>query len=260
MCWVSGEEPEFPSIRRVLEHMDDLVLRGLAARVPALRPRFLYRARAMATVYPGGGARYSRHIDNGNQNGRVLTVIVYLNHDWEPSWGGQLRLYGPVDPSTGKPVAGFRPEDSAGPAPTDGGAGSSASAGDEGLAAKDRDSSADASPPIAPQLPAKDSSREMAAASMALPVPVSHGATGEGGRGPEWFEDIEPRGGRVLVFWSDARCPHEVLPAFHPRVALTLWYFDFGERAEAEASSGDSDATERERRRIEAEIALSRRA
>lgn len=40
-----------------------------------------------------GGARYIRHVDNSNRNGRKLTVILYLNDDWQPAHGGALRIY-----------------------------------------------------------------------------------------------------------------------------------------------------------------------
>lgn len=45
--------------------------------------------------------------------------------------------------------------------------------------------------------------------------------------------DIEPLFDRILFFWSDRRNPHEVQPAFETRYAITLWYFDAGEREEA---------------------------
>lgn len=45
--------------------------------------------------------------------------------------------------------------------------------------------------------------------------------------------DIEPVFDRILFFWSDRRNPHEVQPAYKTRYAITLWYFDAGEREEA---------------------------
>ncbi|XP_018579686.1 egl nine homolog 3 [Anoplophora glabripennis] len=52
-----------------------------------------------------------------------------------------------------------------------------------------------------------------------------------------WLEDkvadIEPLFDRLLFFWSDRRNPHEVQPAYQTRYAITLWYFDAAERAEA---------------------------
>lgn len=58
----------------------------------------------MAAVYPGGGARYTRHVDNpgGHQgNGRILTILLYLNHNWQEQDGGELVLY----PGGGEPVS-----------------------------------------------------------------------------------------------------------------------------------------------------------
>ncbi|XP_039272453.2 egl nine homolog 1-like [Styela clava] len=45
--------------------------------------------------------------------------------------------------------------------------------------------------------------------------------------------NIEPFFDRIVFFYSDERNPHEVLPAFEDRYAVTLWYFDRKERAKA---------------------------
>jgi SM-20-related protein len=77
-----------PALQRVCERLEDL-RRALArdAWLPTSR------AEIQAAHYPGGGARYVRHRDalaHGNQ--RRITAIVYLNTDWTPADGGQLRL------------------------------------------------------------------------------------------------------------------------------------------------------------------------
>lgn len=45
--------------------------------------------------------------------------------------------------------------------------------------------------------------------------------------------DVEPVLNRLLTFWSDGRNPHEVLPAYCTRYAITIWYFDAEERRRA---------------------------
>ncbi len=47
------------------------------------------------------------------------------------------------------------------------------------------------------------------------------------------YYDIEPFFGRVAIFWSDSRTPHEVLPSFKERLAISIWYLDTKERSEA---------------------------
>ena len=40
----------------------------------------------------------------------------------------------------------------------------------------------------------------------------------------EW--DVAPTAGKLVIFFSDARVPHEVLPTFRDRYAITVWYSD----------------------------------
>lgn len=45
--------------------------------------------------------------------------------------------------------------------------------------------------------------------------------------------NVEPKFNRLLLFFSDDRNPHEVLPAYAKRFAVTIWYFDEEERHKA---------------------------
>ncbi|KJH53442.1 oxidoreductase, 2OG-Fe(II) oxygenase family protein [Dictyocaulus viviparus] len=45
--------------------------------------------------------------------------------------------------------------------------------------------------------------------------------------------DIDPKADRLVFFWSDRRNPHEVMPVFRPRFAITIWYMDREERQKA---------------------------
>ncbi|XP_070776532.1 prolyl hydroxylase EGLN3 [Enoplosus armatus] len=51
--------------------------------------------------------------------------------------------------------------------------------------------------------------------------------------GKTYVSDIKPLFDRLLFFWSDRRNPHEVQPSYVTRYAITVWYFDSEERAEA---------------------------
>ena len=53
--------------------------------------------------------------------------------------------------------------------------------------------------------------------------------------------DIAPLFNRLLCFWSDRRCPHEVMPTAkgHDRFAITIWYLDAAERNRAELRTID---------------------
>jgi len=37
----------------------------------------------MCACYPAQGSHYVKHVDNPNQDGRIITAIYYLNTDWD---------------------------------------------------------------------------------------------------------------------------------------------------------------------------------
>eukprot|EP00092_Neocalanus_flemingeri_P005959 GFUD01006417.1.p1 GENE.GFUD01006417.1~~GFUD01006417.1.p1 ORF type:complete len:326 (+),score=97.37 GFUD01006417.1:113-1090(+) len=45
---------------------------------------------------------------------------------------------------------------------------------------------------------------------------------------------VDPLFDRIIFFWSDRRNPHEVLPAFRERYAITVWYMDEKEKRDFE--------------------------
>nr|XP_051679816.1 prolyl hydroxylase EGLN3-like [Oryctolagus cuniculus] len=57
--------------------------------------------------------------------------------------------------------------------------------------------------------------------------------------GKSFVADVEPIFDRLLFFWSDRRNPHEVQPSYATRYAMTVWYFDAEERAEAKKKFGN---------------------
>lgn len=72
--------------------MDTLVMNLLPRRVPRLA-NVSEHSDAMLSRYPPPGARFQKHIDNTARDGRCLTVLLYLNADWKPEWGGSLKLW-----------------------------------------------------------------------------------------------------------------------------------------------------------------------
>ena len=58
------------------------------------------------TVYPIGSF-YKRHLDQFKSDGnRKLSIICYLNADWEEEQGGQLRMYLPTETLDVFPLSG----------------------------------------------------------------------------------------------------------------------------------------------------------
>ena len=77
-----------PAQREILERLDELRL-GLNREL-ALG---LFDLEAHFAVYPPG-AGYATHLDRvRGDDARVLSVVVYLNRDWQAGDGGALRLY-----------------------------------------------------------------------------------------------------------------------------------------------------------------------
>lgn len=90
-----GEEGRVPGLGGLLRQADELVREMAKESVPALR-KVTSRSRPMLACYPGNGARYVRHLDNpggAGSNGRLLTMLVYLNPGWQQVDGGALRLH-----------------------------------------------------------------------------------------------------------------------------------------------------------------------
>ncbi|KAK2892273.1 egl nine homolog 3 isoform X2 [Channa argus] len=61
--------------------------------------------------------------------------------------------------------------------------------------------------------------------------------------GKSYVADVKPLFDRLLFFWSDRRNPHEVQPSYATRYAITVWYFDSEERAEAKRRFRDLTAS-----------------
>ena len=64
---------------------------------------------------------------------------------------------------------------------------------------------------------------------------------GETAPRPPTIATITPLANRLVLFWSDARVPHEVLPAFKARYAVSVWYSD-ARGVRATAASADLTA------------------
>ena len=206
-----GEAHTWPrdTLRGYLLEIDALM--GKLRQLPQL-PQLasvVQRSRAMVACYPGGGARYRRHCDNACSasvgercNGRRLTAILYANEDWVPSDGGALRLYEPFDPDAAEATLRELREWVAA---------HKAGTVDEDEVAR-----------VLPELRAK-----LKAVSL--------------DDGPARC-DVAPLANRLVLFFSDYAVPHEVLPAFRERLAVTVWYFDEPEHERALATGEAADS------------------
>lgn len=101
---------KFGALKQVLESLDKFVFGELTKKDPRLA-RIASRSDAMLAVYPGGGSRFQKHVDNTANDGRRLTVLLYLNLEgWTEEKGGFLRVWGKdsakVGPTDVMPLGG----------------------------------------------------------------------------------------------------------------------------------------------------------
>jgi SM-20-related protein len=89
-CWLC--EPLLPGERLLLERLEGLRLRFNHDLFLALFELELHYAK-----YPPG-AVYARHIDQPRGSAqRQISLVLYLNPDWQAGDGGALRIYGADD-------------------------------------------------------------------------------------------------------------------------------------------------------------------
>lgn len=76
MLWLDEHDACCPvSVQQALRQLDRLVLERLPQWNSELQASALLRKKAMATCYPGNGARYTKHCDNPNKNGRKARTL-----------------------------------------------------------------------------------------------------------------------------------------------------------------------------------------
>jgi SM-20-related protein len=86
ICWLTPEQPVDAALLNLMEHAREAINRELILG--------LFEFEAHYARYLPGTA-YGRHLDAfpGEAN-RLLSVVIYLNEDWQPPDGGELLLYG----------------------------------------------------------------------------------------------------------------------------------------------------------------------
>jgi SM-20-related protein len=100
ICWIGP--PLLPAEQTLLQGLERLRLQLNRAALLGLFDLELHYAR-----YPTGAA-YARHVDQPQgRSQRQVSLVLYLNEDWAPAAGGELRLF---DAAGGhrdvKPIAG----------------------------------------------------------------------------------------------------------------------------------------------------------
>jgi len=99
-CWIVP--PLLPAERTLLEHFEILRLELNTQALLGLFELELHYA-----WYPPG-AGYDRHVDQPHGRAqRRVSVVLYLNEDWTPASGGELRIFDSADRHRDiEPIAG----------------------------------------------------------------------------------------------------------------------------------------------------------
>lgn len=87
VVWLRGSEDNCQSIGQLITTFDELISR-CNNQHPSKAGEFNKfdisgRTKAMVACYPGSFAKYVRHVDNPNGDGRCVTAIYYLNKNYD---------------------------------------------------------------------------------------------------------------------------------------------------------------------------------
>ena len=222
MGWFTGNEPSLwpgGTLTAYLTRVDTLIAQ-LGSRVPDLA-RVGSRSKAMVACYPSGGARYVRHCDNSCSAS-----------EGERCNGRRLTA-----------ILYLNEEWSA----LDGGC-------LRLYAPSDPEAASRTLKRLTEQLQSCSSIAEKARLMPSIEAQLA-AVDAQVDDGPPLC-DVAPLGDRLVLFYADYRVPHEVLPAHHERLAITLWYFDADEHARAHAKGVAADQMDaREAEALERAIA-----
>jgi SM-20-related protein len=100
ICWLNP--PLLAAEAQLLESFEQLRLQLNQEAFLGLFELELHYA-----AYPAGSG-YARHVDQARGNRRrKVSMVLYLNREWTPAMGGELRLFGEADrPRDVQPLAG----------------------------------------------------------------------------------------------------------------------------------------------------------
>src|SRR5688572_20493984 len=85
IAWLDGSEAYCSNIRFLMRSLDSVISSCVQCDCSTGGELGLHnisqRTKAMLACYPGYGARYFKHVDNPNFDGRKITCVYYLNKD-----------------------------------------------------------------------------------------------------------------------------------------------------------------------------------
>ena len=100
ICWLNTLQPP-ALLRTVFAFVEDMILHFRESYFLPIKDWETH-----ATLYPPG-SRFARHSDRfKHTDHRLISVVLYVNHNWKSGDGGELVLYGDEGSVTVEPVGG----------------------------------------------------------------------------------------------------------------------------------------------------------
>ena len=91
VMWLDGSSDESVFLSQIAKQMNKLALSLYHANGVAMNR--ISKSKIMVSCYDGNGKAYKRHIDSVQEGSLKLTLIYYLNKDYEERYGGCLRIH-----------------------------------------------------------------------------------------------------------------------------------------------------------------------
>jgi hypothetical protein len=219
---------KFMAIKELIEAVDALV-EEMKDKFPHLSGIY-ERSDAMFAQYAGEGSRFANHVDNTAGDGRILTIVIYLNPAWTDEMGGALRITQPsIDVIERYKAEKIADRLAAEKSKEKEKVSSSALVVKASDAAGLESSDVVSSPTVTPLPPTPPDVTSDAASSTSSSTSSSSSSSSSN---TVKLIDVYPTAGRMAIFFSPL-VAHEVLPTFGDRHAITLWYYDKTERLKA---------------------------
>lgn len=94
ICWLKGDGNGSKNIKTVIDAFDNMMAVLQKSFFRGSNIIITHKSHIQFSCYPNGSFGYKKHIDNPNNNGRLLTIEYYCNKNYnKETHGGVTRFY-----------------------------------------------------------------------------------------------------------------------------------------------------------------------